>query len=99
MLGAVAEIWDETEVFGTVIVGDSVVFVEVKVVGAMVVLEVNVALAEDVGIIVTANVMFAGDTFVVIEGIDVLVESTAWLRAGAVFVKAVVVLDKGAVVI
>lgn len=97
MLGAVAEIWDETEVFGTVIVGDSVVFVEV--VGAMVVLEVNVAPAEDVGIIVTANVMFAGDTFVVVEGIDVLVESTAWLRAGAVFVKAVVVLDKGAVVI
>lgn len=71
--------------------GGSVVFVGVEV-GDVVTCIV------EIGIIVTAIVIFSGDT-VVITGGEAVVVSVVWLGAGAVLVKAIVVFDRGAVVI
>lgn len=101
MLGAVVEISAGTVVVGrTVMVvmgvvgvlGGSVVFIGVKV-GDIVTCD------DEIGIIVTAIVMVSGDTVVITGGAFVVVRSPAWLRAGAVLVKAIVVVDRGAVVI
>lgn len=101
VLGAVAEISAGTVVVARTfmvvmgadgVLGDSVVFVGVKV-GNIVTCD------EEIGKIVTAIVMISGDTVVIIGGAFVVVMCVAWLRAGTILVKATVVLDRGAVVI
>lgn len=74
------------------VLGGSVVFVGVNV-------ENIVTCDDEIGIIVTAIVTVSGDTVVITGGAFVVVRSPAWLRAGAVLVKAIVVVDIGAVII